>query len=86
MRQIVCEKNDSPLAPPTAPKAIKGFEGELDLTRVRGERPGSCTCSAFQAKSSLFSVLPTATVTLSIPYIEEVQKIENHFLYGCNAL
>ncbi len=41
----------------------RGFGDELDRTGVRGERPGSCTCSNFQAKSTLFSILPTAALT-----------------------
>ncbi len=42
--------------------AGRGFGDELDRTRVRGERPGGCTCSNFQAKSPLFSFLPTAAL------------------------
>ncbi len=32
----------------------------------RGERPGGCTCSNFQAKSTLFSVLPTVALRLGV--------------------
>ncbi len=40
----------------------RGFGGKLDRTRIRGEGPGSCTHSDFQAKSTLFSILPTAAL------------------------
>ncbi len=40
----------------------RGFGDKLDRTGVRGERPESCTRSDFQAKSTLFSILPTAAL------------------------
>ncbi len=43
--------------------AGRDFGDKLDRTRVRGERPGSCTRSNFQAKSTLLSILPTVALT-----------------------
>ncbi len=76
MRLTVCENNQAPLAPPAG--------DELDRTGVRRERPGSCTRSNFQAKSALFSILPTAALIIHTNTLKEVQKhsLNSHLVFG----
>ncbi len=50
--------------------AGRGFGGRLEHS---GERPGSCTCSNFQAKSTLFPILPTAA-------LKKITNLETHFM------
>ncbi len=72
MRQIICEKNQAPLAPPAALNAREALEVSWS-TAERGEGPGNFARSDFQAKSTLFSILPTSA--LSPPFSIHKQHI-----------
>ncbi len=50
--------------------AGRGFRDELVAEEREGDEPESCNCSNFQAKSTLFSILPTKALMLQLIKVE----------------
>ncbi len=57
------------------------LETSLYRTGVRGERPGICIRSNFQAKSTLFSILPT----VALKEEEESKKTAGIIIISCHS-